>query len=572
MTYDAHKATSSADAVPGKPAASGKSKRLQEEKAQRILREFGLVQGTRGVWESHWQEIAERIWPGMSWKFNPYWYSTPGAKKNLYVFDSTATLSCARFAAILDSLLTPRSSTWHYLKATDEKLNKRKDVKAWFEEVNRKLFHYRYLGVANFTSQNHMNFRALGAFGNGCLFIDSLAGAGSQAGLRYKAIGLGEIYYVENHQGIVDKCFRYFDLTIRQAIQKWGDKLPQTISALAEKDPETIFHFIHVVEPRGEDYDPERKDVKGMKYDSTYICREEATVLEEGGYHVFPYAISRYDQYPGEVYGRSIAMDLLPAIKTLNEEKKVMLKQGHRAADPVLFTHDDGVLSAASLKPGAINPGGVSSDGRLLVHALPTGNLQIGKELMDDERELIKDGFLVSIFQILQDNPQMTATEVMERAKEKGILLDPTIGRQQSECQSPMIERELDLLNQQGLLPPMPLALKEQKGDYKVVFDSPLNRAQRASESSGVMRTVESVLTVVNATQDPSPLDNFNMDIIVPAIADINSVPSHWMNSPEKIAAKRKQRAAQQQQEQAVNAAPGAAAMLNAHTKSQQSQ
>ena len=40
--------------------------------------------------------------------------------------------------------------------------------------------------------------------------------------------------------------------------------------------------------------------------------------------------------------------------------------------------------------------------------------------------------------------PQMTATEVIERTNEKGILLAPTIGRQQSEYLGPMIERELD--------------------------------------------------------------------------------------------------------------------------------
>lgn len=537
---------------------------MTEEVAQRILREFGVVQGNRGVWESHWQEIAERLWPGMSWKFNPYWYTTPGAKKNTFIFDSTATLSLNRFGAILDSLLTPRSSTWHTLCATDAKLNKRRDVREWFEDVNATLFHYRYLGTANFASQNHMGYRSLGAFGSSAMFIDALQGG---QGLRYKAVGLGEIYFVENHQGIVDKCFRYFDLTVRQAIQKWGNKLPEKIAALTDKDPETIFHFIHLVEPRESDFDPERKDAKGKKFASYYISVEDTTLLEEGGYHVFPYPISRYDQYPGEVYGRSPAMDLLPAIKTLNEQKKAMLKQAHRIVDPVLFSHDDGVLDAFSMKPGAQNAGGVSADGKLLVHALPTGNLSLGKEAMDDERDLIKDGFLVSLFQILQENPQMTATEVMERAKEKGILLAPTIGRQQSEYLTPMIERELDVLGQQGLIPPMPLALKEQQGDYKTVYDSPLNRAQRSDESSGVMRTVESCLQVAQVTQDPSVLDHFNWDVIVPAMAEINAVPFHWMNTPEKIAKLKQQRMKQQQAEQQNNAAPGNAAMINAVSK-----
>lgn len=558
----------------GNVVPAGKGSSRDQELAQRILREFGQVQGARGVWEGHWQEIAERMWPGMSWKFNPYWWVTPGAKKNQFVFDSTAILGLQRFGAILDSMLTPRSQKWHSLCSTDNSLNKRRDVREWFEKANDALFHYRYLPQGNFAANNHFNFKSLGGFGSGSLFIDPLISPTTGLplkGIRYRACTLGETYFVENHQGIIDKIFRYFDLTVRQAIQKWGNKLPAAIAAVAEKDPETIFHFIHLVEPRTEDYDPGRRDHKGMPYASYYITKEDTALLEEGGYHVFPYAVSRYDVYPGEVYGRSPAMDLLPAVKTLNEEKKLMLKQGQRVLDPVMLTHDDGIVDSFSLKSGAMNAGGVTSDGKPLVHVLPTGNIQIGKELMDDERDLIKDGFLVSIFQILQENPQMTATEVLERAKEKGILLAPTIGRQQSEYLSPMIERELDILMQQQVLPPLPEALKEAKGEFKIIYDSPLNRAQRAEEGAGVMRTVQSCLEVAQVTQDPSILDHFNWDEIVPDLAAINAVPMHWMSSEQQMAQKRQQRAKQMQSQQAADQAPGAAAMMNAYSKMQKS-
>ena len=47
---------------------------------------------------------------------------------------------------------------------------------------------------------------------------------------------------------------------------------------------------------------------------------------------------------------------------------------------------------------------------------------------MDEERSLINDAFLVSLFQILTETPNMSATEVIERTNEKGILLAPTVG------------------------------------------------------------------------------------------------------------------------------------------------
>lgn len=526
------------------------------------------MQSQRGIFESHWQQIAERMWTGMSWKFNPYWYSSPGQTKTEHVFDSTAALALNRFGAILDSLLTPRNSKWHSLQASDDHLNKKREVRLYFEDVSKLLFHYRYLPQANFASQNQQNYKGLGAFGTGCVFVDQLdPGVGFRPkGIRYKVIGLGEIYFVENHQGIVDKCFRHFELTARQAIQRWKENAPDMAFSYMESNPETPLQFIHLVEPNNE-REPGRLDHKGMRYTSTYVSKQDAREMELGGYNAFPYGISRYEQYPGEVYGRSPAMDLLPSIKTLNEEKKTMLKQGHRITDPVLLAHDDGVLDGFSFKPGALNMGGVTADGKILVHALPTGNISAGKEMMDDERSLINDGFLVSLFQILTESPQMTATEVLERTREKGILLAPTVGRQQSEYLGNMIDREIDILAQQGLLPPMPGILREAQGEYKVVYDSPLSRAQRAEEASGVMRTVQSAIEVVQATQDPKPLFHFNWDKIIPAMADIQGVPMHWMNDQATVDGLAAAHMKQMQAAAASQAAPGQAAMINAGAK-----
>ena len=257
-------------------------------------------------------------------------------------------------------------------------------------------------------------------------------------------------------------------------------------------------------------------------------------------------------------------MMVLPALKTLNAQKATFLKQGHRAADPVLLTADDGIIDM-SLRPGALNKGGVTADGKPLVHVLPTGNIQTNEKMMDREIALINDGFLVSLFQILLDKGgSMTATEVVERTNEKGILLAPTVGRQQSEYLGPMIDRELALMAQMRLLPPMPPILREAQGDYHVAYTSPLSRAQRAQEVAGYARTIETVLTLVNATQDPSLLDPFDFDTSIPDIAEIQAVPESWMANPDKIAAKRQARAQQQERQAQIQEAPAKAAMMKA--------
>lgn len=536
----------------------------QEDLAQEVIQEYQSLSSDRGTFEAHWTEIAERVLPMHKNLFQSGGMQTSaGDKRNQLIYDSTASVALNRFAAILDSLLTPRNQTWHRVMASDPYLNKDRQVRLWFDEVNRLLFKYRYSPKANFASQNQQNYKSLGAYGTGSLFIDELY---QEPGIRYKNIHLGEIYFTENHQGIVDKGIRHFPLTARQALQikPWAGKLPECFeNAVAANQAEKIFYFIHRVRSRT-DVDPTRKDFKGMPYASEYVSVEGSVVLSEGGFNSFPYAISRYEQSPGEIYGRSPAMDVLPAIKTLNEEKKTILKQGHRVVDPVLLAHDDGVVDGFSLRPGAVNAGGVTADGRPLVHALPTGRIDIGKELMDDEKALINDAFLITIFQILTESPQMTATEVLERTKEKGILLAPTIGRQQSEYLGPLIERELDVLVMQRLLPPMPQLLVEAQGDYRIEYDSPLSRAQRAEEASGLMRTIETALQVVNITQNPEPLDFFDWDSIIPEVAAIQGVPNRWMKDPKLVAALRQQRATSAQQDKMIQAGPAAASMVKA--------
>jgi hypothetical protein len=248
----------------------------------------------------------------------------------------------------------------------------------------------------------------------------------------------------------------------------------------------------------------------------------------------------------------------------LNEQKKTMLTQGHRTVNPVLLTHDDGILDSFSLKPGAMNPGGVSAEGRALVHTLPVGNLSAGQELMDMERSVINDAFLVSLFQILIETPTMTATEVLERAREKGALLSPTMGRQQSEMLGPLIERELDLMVQQDMLPPLPQLLLEAAGEFEIEYDSPLSRSQRSEEAAGWLRTLEAAIAYANTTQDISVLDQFDTDIIYPALAEINAVPPSWMRSAEAIEGIREGRAQQQQTQQMIDAAPAAAGIMKA--------
>lgn len=509
---------------------------------ENLIREYEQLKALRGDWEQHWQEISERVLPRAS-EFNTT--RSKGEKRTEKIFDSTAPLALERFAAAMESMLTPRAQKWHQLRASDDKVNNDRQVRLWLDEVNNLLFRYRYQSRSNFASQKHEDYMQMGAFGTSSVYLGELV----TGGVRYRAIHLGESFLAENHQGIVDTYYRRFKMTAHQAMSNplWEGRLPDRIKKAPNQFEE--FEFLHCVKPR-ENYDSQRKDGKGKPWASYYISIEGMTLLSEGGYSTFPYSISRYVTSAREVYGRSPAMTVLPDIKMINEMSKTDIRAVHKLVDPPLLLHNDGMLGgggmSVDMRPNALNYGGVNQDGRQLIQPLNTGaRVDIAEEKMEQRRRTINDAFLVTLFQILVENPQMTATEAMLRAQEKGALLSPAMGRQQSECLGPMLERELDILGSQGLLPEMPPLLIEAQGEYDIVYDSPLSRLQRAEEVTGISRTLEIIAPI--AQYDPKVLMAFDPQEIVRITAEVNGVPTRALRSREEVQAMLDQ---MQQQEQ----------------------
>ncbi|HEX9213183.1 MAG TPA: portal protein [Bradyrhizobium sp.] len=543
----------------------------EREIVRDIMQEFSQYTNWRSTFAQQWEESAELILPTSRNTFFYQNFNWPGQKKTQQQVDASGMLALHRFAAICDSLLTPRNMIWHTLSANDDYVMKDRATRLWFEQVTKILFKYRYAPIANFSAQNNSNFQSLGAFGNATMFVDAFDGRdyGGQVGLRYKAVPLGETFYGENHQGRVDRIIRWFRMTAYQAVQRWGmPALPAGLRSAYEQHSQWLFNFLHCVRPR-RDYDGKRLDARSLPFESHYVSIEGQCLMQlGGGYRSFPYSVSRYDQTPLEVYGRGPAQMVLPALKTLNAQKRTFLKQGHRASDPVLLVSDDGIIGM-DLRPGAVNKGGVSAEGRPMVHVLPTGNIQVNEMMMDMERAIINDVFLVTLFQILTETPEMTATEVIERTNEKGILLAPTIGRQQSEYLGPMIDRELDILstltnNGVPILPEMPPRLREAGGSYEVEYTSPLARAQKAQEVSGFFRWTEQLSNLAQQTGDPSVMDRVDYDTASPAIAETLGVPESWVADDRAVVAKRKNRADMQARQEQIQAAPAQAGIMKA--------
>lgn len=517
-----------------------------DPRVQDIMHQQSSMETSRSTFDAHCKEVAERILP----RQNNFMQEdqTEGAKRSEKIFDSTAPLALDRAASAIDSLITPATQTWHGLEPEDPALNDDHEVRLYLDEVVKILFRLRYRPIANFAAQAHECYVSLMAFGNLAMFIDDILGIG----LRYKSCALSELYFAENHAGIVDLVHRKFRYSARSAVQKWGDKLPDSIKKTADKEPFRKFEFIHCVKPN-EDRKSRARDYRGMPISSYYVSLEGQVLLAEGGYRTMPYAISRHVTAPRETYGRSPAMMVLPDIKMVNEMEKTMLRAAHKIVDPPLLLYGDGILSAFNARPNALNYGGVDEQGRQLVHPMKTGsNLPIALDMTEQKRKVINDAFYVTLFQILVQNPQMTATEALIRAQEKGQLLAPTVGRQQSEFLGPVIDRELDIASMANLLPPMPEKLRRAGGALKAIYTSPLSRLRRAEDGVAIMRTLEAVKPMADAR--PEIWDIFDDDALVRELSEINGVPAKVIRPEDVVMVMREtRRKAEEEAQQLAN-------------------
>jgi hypothetical protein len=513
-------------------------------------------------WQQLWQNQANfrNLWNTTAQYVMPAWDNfigdwAEGVNRNYRIFDSTAVLANERFAAAMEAMLTPRSQIWHKLLPEDESLADDTEVQNWLDDVNKRLFSSRYHPEANFASQTDECYMSLGAFGNNCLFIDEVVGRC----LRYRSFPLSEVCWSVNHQGMVDTIYRKFRYTARQAIQHWGkDRVPLSIAKIYASRPFEEMEFLHVIKPNHE-WMPDAFGPKAMKYECWYIFLGDKSVLERGGYRSFPCAIGRYRVAPRENYGRGPATTCLPDIRTANEMQKTALRAGQKAVDPPLLLAEESVVSPFSLRPGAINYGMMTSDGKPL--AMPfeaKNNFEIGEKQMQDVRGVVRDTFLNSLWMILVEQERsgqpITATEALIRAQEKGELLAPAMGRQQSEFLGPLIHRELDILQNAGQLPPIPVALLKSGRGWRIEYTSPLARALRAEEGTAIMNTIQDAAQMANLDKTVLQLIDFHDSLREMAL--IRGMPTKLLRSEEQVQELMEHQAQLEQQAQMASQAP----------------
>lgn len=496
-----------------------------------IKKRFEKKKSDRGLWESHWDEVLDFIFPRRGTVTGS---RADGQKFPFRLLDNTGVQSNELLAGMLHSMLTNPDVFWFEFTTGNLELDQKDSVRKWFQQSVRQI--HSTLNNTNFQTEVAEMYLDITSMGTGCQHIEE----SDEMVVRFMTYFVKDYFIGEDHHGRVAELDRHFKWNAAKCIAKWGeDKMPPRLMEDFRKGKDDLIEIIHTVYPANI---ADHTVVDGDEiWLSQYIMPAYDHEVEQAKFDSFPYVVPRWGKASGEIWGRSPGMNALPEMKVLNKMNETMLIGAQKIVDPPVQLPDDGFVMPFVTRPGGINYYRAGTD-----VAKPIFNdtrIDFGFQAMEDRRQRVRDAFYVDQLKLRQGGPMMTATEVMQRTEEAMRLLGPMLGRMHQEYLKPMIERVYKIMLKRNLLPAAPPEISGVRLDVK--YSSLIAKAQRMSDVQNISRTLEVVAPYLQI--DPNGADNFHVDNIIRIVSGVLGLPQEGIRPAEEV---QQMRAAKQEAQQ----------------------
>lgn len=476
-------------------------------------------------WVRHWDEVSIYVHPDIYDKWKILRNSPNVAPECL---DPTARQANILLASSLNQSFTSPSMSWFKIRDLDSKLDKDREIREYYEDVERVL--YSSFATSNFYQSMFTGWLAIPSYGTSCIFMDDYRGDGR---IYTKNIPVFNIRIAENYDGIVDTIFVKYKFTAKQIVERWPKAKDnnQKISEAISKNPFEMFDVVHYVAPKNDSY----TRLKDHKFLSIYYLDSDSDsqLNDEGeGFHEFPYFVDRWAVNPGDCYGLSPGLIALPTIKSLNKTIELKFEGLGMEVNRPILTTEKNILAIGD--EGEIAPGVqiVVRDVNQIHPWVSANNMNFAEMSISEMQNEIRSIFHTNELLLAMDRPEMTAYEVSKRIEIMYKILGPSATRIERERLSPMIERAYGILNRSKKLPQKPSAGSK----IDVEYTSPLARVQRMNEVQSVTELLQTLISI--AQIDPMIIKKIDVSEFVDFIAERTGVPVKVLrdsNSYKKI-------------------------------------
>lgn len=518
-------------------------KTLSEETADKVQAKWKLLNSDDeiGNFVNQWDDMGRYVLTKDNRKV--FGSSTKGDKRVQQLFDSKSRRYNKELARGFFALLVNPSSPFLQFSSGSEELDKQAPMKKWLQDQERKVLNV--LTFSNFHVEAEPFLEDSCGYGTGVMKIMD----DDEEVVRFDSKPIFRYRIDENSKGDADTVYFEFQWDIRKIAQKFGEaNFNHTMKQMLKDKPSHRYTLIHAVEPWKQIFPNNRSR---YKYTDLYFVKEEGIIVNMGkngrppkGFHEFIYSVNRFSKTSDEKYGRGPAMDALPDIKSMNEEKKNFLVAGALRNAPPLQAVDNGLLRKIKLKPYGVSYRRPGSDKIEPLFPSPAARDSIDfLNILDEE---LKESFFINLLRVIEQD-RMTATEVIERRDEGFRGFSTVVSRFTREWLEPVVNRVFGIMERKGLIDDLPEELASSDIEkIKVRFISPIARAQRAIESENFNRALQATAPLVEAM--PEILDNIDGDKVLKKNMEIFGADFNLLKSEKVVKDKRAERQKQQEE------------------------
>lgn len=491
----------------------------------------------------------EPLWRDLRDYIHPFRGRFPGERSNSILPDMSRVLSSvpmkARSVLVagLQSGLTSPSRQWYMLSTHDAEANADWEVRGWLDDVHERMM--RVMQGSNFYHALHNVYDELVTFGTGVMMIEP----DFENVIRCSTLTCGRYWLGASNGYDVDCIYRDFSLTAKQMTSLFGEeRCSQGVRDAARNSPFAQFTLHHAIEP---DYEKLTKKRWRSVYWEDSGCGESSGVLRVKGYGSFPAMTPRWHCIDGDTYGYGPGAEALPDAKELRVQIRDRAAAVRKQVAPPLVAGETLRRSKVRTMPNGVT---YVPDGQLQ-QIIPLYNVNLDVSALQmviaETCNAIRGTMFTDLFLMLQsgDAPQMTAREIIERHEEKMLVLGPVLARLERELLSPAIARIYAIMNDSGLIPPAPEAIRGQ--EINIEFVSILAQAQKMQGMKPIEQGVSFVGSLVQAF--PEAADALDVDETIREYCKLSGAPAKMLRAPKAVEALREQRRqAMARQEQAA--------------------
>jgi hypothetical protein len=490
---------------------------------------YNKMRNERGNMPALWQEAIRFCYP---WERPVYDEGgrndkMPGKRRTTPVCSYPAIFA-QRLASALHNAAFPSVDHWFTFGYSGINLSENFTLNQWCMQARDKV-HAKIRQGSNFYQESHALMMSLAVLGTAGFHTYYKGGR-----IFFRHFPIHKNFYIaRNSDGEVDMVAILHEWTAKEAVEEYGDNVSDEIKrelTAGSAGLNQTYNFVQLIYPK-KTYGEKYNVLKGEKpYGDITIEENTGKVVRVSGHIQFPFAVPRFFTASDDLYGRSPAMNGMSAIKSANMLRKTYLDAGMRAIKPALFINAL-INKPISTEAGALNYVPNFDPNSIWTYPSAT-NFNVGKDLMAEILEELKQAFYIDVFQAIEEGQYMTATEITERKKQKSESIGSVVSRLQYEFSQKVILQVLNLLVENGEIEPPPV---EANGlALEVTYESGIDAMLRQGIAAKTMQFVAQSAQVAQAYQMNTDLNAIvNMEEMLKTLANCAMLPSNYFNTPE---------------------------------------